>query len=84
MKEEIMIIINSAHINAAADAMWKWEQSGRTDNALHDEAKVTDYCTLHHLPEVVAVMIFDAIQITVRIANGYSPDYGGPKLTQRF
>jgi len=70
-----MFVVNSVLINAAADAMWKWEQSGRTDKALHDaaEKKVAEYCERHQLPAWTGHLLFDTIQVTVRICNGFPP-----------
>ena len=34
-----MFVVNSVLINAAADAMWKWEQSGRTDSTTRRKRK---------------------------------------------
>jgi hypothetical protein len=72
-----MIIVNSVLINAAADAMWKWEQTGRTDESLRDEASklIAEYCERHQIPEMAGLLL-DAMQVTVRIANGFPPDIG--------
>ena len=66
-------VANSVELNLAADAMWKWEQTGRTNRALWEEAqkRVISYCETHGMPGAVAGMIHDAIQITVRIAAGF-------------
>jgi hypothetical protein len=76
------IIMNSVRLNQAADLMWKWEQSGRTDKALHEEASksIADHCELYDAPSWLALMLLDAMQITVRIANGFPPNDGvGPE-----
>jgi hypothetical protein len=71
-----MFTINSPYLNAAAEAMWKWEQTRRTDKSLYQEARryITEYCQDHNLP--VAELLLDAMQITVRIANGFPPNTG--------
>jgi hypothetical protein len=72
------VILNSVSINAAADLLWKWERMGRSDGSLWEKAKahVADYCEGEERPDRMAAMILDAIQITVRIANGFPPNNG--------
>ena len=72
-----MIILNSVNLNAAADAMWRWEQNRRTGSA-RDEAQsyIKEYCEMHDMPAWAVSVILDAMMITVRIANGFPPDYG--------
>jgi hypothetical protein len=71
-----MLVMNSVAINLAADAMWKWEQTGRSDASLWNAARehVTDYCA--DMPDGIAVLLLDAIRVTVRIANGFPPNDG--------
>jgi hypothetical protein len=76
----MIIVVNSVRLNAAADALWKWEQTGRTDKAFHEEATkhITSYCELHAdlFPNWAAGVILDTMLITVRIANGFPPNDG--------
>jgi hypothetical protein len=76
--EETMIILNSAHLNFAAAEMWKWEQTGRTDENLRQGARkyVADYCSMMELPDWMVGLLLDTVQLTVRIANGFEPDDG--------
>ena len=69
-----MFVANSIALNQAAAAMWKWEQTGRTDKSLWEEARghVARYCEKHGIPGLTG-MLHDTIQITVRIANGFPP-----------
>jgi hypothetical protein len=70
-------ISNGVALNAAAGKMWEWEQTGRTNKDLYKEAEnqIAEYCEYHKAPEIAEVLL-DAIQITVRIANGFPPDTG--------
>jgi hypothetical protein len=72
------ILYNSAHLNAAAEEMWKWEQTGRTDENLREEAEkhIADYCKMMELPDRMVGLLLNTMQLTIRIANGYPPDYG--------
>ena len=73
-----MIIVNSVRLNAAAEQMWKWEQAGRTDENLREEARkyTTEYCELHKFPDWMVGLLLDTMQLTVRIANGFPPNNG--------
>jgi hypothetical protein len=73
-----MILYNSVDMNAAADAMWKWEQTGRADESLREEAnkRVAAYCEVHRMPDWMVGLLLDTVQVTVRIANGFPPDNG--------
>jgi hypothetical protein len=73
-----MILVNSVHLNVAAEGMWKWEQTGRSDESLREEAEkhVAEYCKTMKLPNWMVGLLLDTMRLTVRIANGYPPDYG--------
>lgn len=74
----MIILYNSAHLNAAAEQMWEWEQTGRTDESLREEARthIAEYCVRFELPVTMIGLLLDTMRLTVRIANGYPPDYG--------
>jgi hypothetical protein len=73
-----MILYNSVTLNAAADAMWKWEQTGRRAEALREEATklVAEYCAASSIPGWVGGLLLDTMQLTVRICNGFPPNDG--------